>query len=246
MITFKKVFSLLVALVLMLSFSACSDVDPNYGVSEEKKTEQSAEDNANYDVNTKIMSSDRVMSNYFDISLFDEENYSEIYLGKKFEIDAEYVGDSLPVPTNIEEMKELGWTLAEGNEYNEKSLVFAYETIDVLFQNESGLKLHAKCYNSSRSSVKLEKCYVVKFRIDNDFYADSSNYHAFNINGITNTMAITDVINTLGVPSHFYEVSRECYYLDYFITKRDRRNGITVYINPADDTVTAVEFSFYK
>ena len=33
---------------------------------------------------TKIMSSDRVMSRYFDISLFDEENYSEIYLGKKF------------------------------------------------------------------------------------------------------------------------------------------------------------------
>ena len=246
MITFKKVFSLLMAFVLMLSFSACSDIDPDYGVSEEKKTEQSTKDNANYDVNTKIMSSDRVMSNYFDISLFDEENYSEIYLGKKFEIDAKYVGASLPVPTKIDEMKDLGWTLAEGNEYNEKSLVFAYETIDVLFENESGIKLHAKCYNSSRSSVKLEKCHVVKFRIDNDFYTDSSNYHAFNINGITNTMAITDVINTLGVPSHFYEVSKECYYLDYFITKRDRRNGITVYINPVDDTVTAVEFSFYK
>lgn len=246
MITFKKVFSLLIALVLMLSFTACSDIDPDYGVSKEEKTEQKAENNANYDVNTKIMSSDRVMSNYFDISLFDEENYSEIYLGKKFEIDAQYVGANLPVPTKIDEMRELGWSLAEGNEYNEKSLVFAYETIDVVFENESGLKLHAKCYNSSRSSVKLEKCYIVKFRIENDFYADSSNYHAFNINGITNTMAITDVINTLGTPSHFYEVSKESYYLDYFITKRDRRNGITVYINPVDDTVTAVEFSFYK
>lgn len=246
MITFKKVFSLLVALVLMFSFSACSDIDPDYGVSEEKKTEQNTKDNANYDMNTKIMSSDRVMSNYFDISLFDEENYSEIYLGKKFEIDAKYAEATLPVPTKIDEMKDLGWILAEGNEYNEKSLVFAYETIDVLFQNENGVKLHAKCYNSSRSSVKLEKCYVVKFRIDNDFYTDSSNYHAFNINGITNTMAITDIINTLGVPSHFYEVSKESYYLDYFITKRDRRNGITVYINPVDDTVTAVEFSYYK
>ncbi len=246
MITIKKVFSLLIALVLMLSFSACSDIDPDYGVSEEKKTEQKAEDKANYDVNTKIMSSDRVMSNYFDISLFDEENYSEIYLGKKFEIDAEYAGVKLPVPTKIYEMKDLGWTLAEGNEYNEKSLVFAYETIDVVFQNENGVKLYAKCYNSSRSSVKLEKCYVVKFRIDNDFYIDSNNYNAFNINSITNTMAITDVINTLGTPSHFYEVSKECYYLDYFITKRDRRNGITVYINPVDDTVTAIEFSFYK
>ena len=192
------------------------------------------------------MSSDRVMSNYFDISLFDEENYSDIYLGKKFEINATYSGESLPVPTSLEDMAELGWNLSDGNEYNEKSLVFAYETIDVIFENANGLKVNAKCYNSSRSSVKLEKCYVVKFRIDNDFLVDSTNYKPFNINGITNTMAVTDVIDILGTPSHFYEVSTDSYYLDYFITKRDRRNGITVYINPIDDTVTAVEFSYYK
>ena len=59
-------------------------------------------------------------------------------------------------------------------------------------------------------------------------------------------MAITDIINTLGTPSHFYAVSETSYYLDYFITKRDRRNGITVYINPVDDNITAIEFSFYK
>ena len=246
MINLKKVFSLLLVLIMVLGFAGCSDIDPDYGVSERQETQEETEDKANYDPNTKIMSSDRVMSNYFDISIFDEENYSEIYLGRKFEIDAEYVGESLPVPTKLDELNELGWQLAEGNEYNENSLVFAYETIDLIFENENGVKLYAKCYNSSRSSVKLEKCYVVKFRIDNDFYADSSNYHAFNINGITNTMAITDVINTLGAPSHFYEVSDECYYLDYFITKRDRRNGITVYINTVDDTVTAIEFSIYK
>ncbi len=246
MISFKKVFSLLLVLIMVFGFVGCSDIDPDYGVSENSETKEETQDDANYDPNTKIMSSDRVMSNYFDISLFDEENYSEIYLGKKFQIDAEYIGIKLPVPTKIGELKELGWQLAEGNEYNENSLVFAYETIDLIFQNENGIKLYAKCYNSSRSSVKLEKCYIVKFRIDNDFYTDSDNYNEFNINGITNTMAITDVINTLGTPSHFYEVSDECYYLDYFITKRDRRNGITVYINPVDDTVTAIEFSFYK
>ena len=59
-------------------------------------------------------------------------------------------------------------------------------------------------------------------------------------------MAITDVIDTLGTPSHFYKVSDNSYYLDYFATKKDRRNGITVYINPAEDSITAIEFSFYK
>ena len=136
--------------------------------------------------------------------------------------------------------------LAEGNEYNENSLVFSYETIDVVFQNENGLKVKAQCYNSSRSSVKLSKCYVVKFRIENDFYIDSNNYNPLNVNGITNTMAVTDVIDTLGTPSHFYAVSEDSYYLDYFISRRDRRNGITVYINPVDDTVTSVEISFNK
>ena len=101
-------------------------------------------------------------------------------------------------------------------------------------------------YNSSRSSVKLSKCYVVKIFIENDFYKDSENYKKFNINGITNSMAITDVIHTLGTPSHFYKVSDSCYYLDYFITKKDRRNGITVYINPIDDLILSVEFSYYK
>lgn len=243
MTTFEKFLTVLACLFLTFSVTACSEIDRGYSVSKEEET---AEDNANYDVNTKIMSSDRVMSNYFDISLFDEENYSQVYLGKKFKIDAVLSGVSLPVPARLEEMAELGWILAEGNEYNESSLVFSYETIDVVFENQNGLKVNAQCYNSSRSSVKLSKCYVVKFRIDNDFLNNSENYNPFNVSGITNTMAITDIIDTLGTPSHFYRVDENSYYLDYFITKRDRRNGITIYINPVDDTVTAVEFSFYK
>ncbi len=246
MTIFKKILTVLACLSLIFALTACSEIDLNYGVSEEKVTDETEQEVEDYEESTKIMSSDRVMSNYFDISLFDEENYSEVYLGKKFKIDAVLSGATLSVPAKLEEMETLGWTLAEGNEYNEKSLVFAYETIDVIFQNESGLKIKAQCYNSSRSSVKLSKCYVVKFYIENDFLSNSENYTPFNVSGITNTMAITDVVDTLGTPSHFYRVDENSYYLDYFISKRDRRNGITVYINPVDDTVTAVEFSFYK
>lgn len=244
--TLKRSFALLISLILIFSLCACSEIDPNYGVSESSDTSSTAEPDTDEAEDTKIISSDRVMSTFFDISLFDEENYSEIYLGKKFRIDGVFGGKNLPVPTTLKDLAEIGWVLSEGNEYNENSLVFSYETIDVVFQNENGLKVKAKCYNSSRSSVKLSECYVVQFRIENDFYVDSNNYSPFNVNGITNTMAVTDVIDTLGTPSHFYAVSEDSYYLDYFISKRDRRNGITVYINPVDDTVTSVEFSFYK
>ena len=247
--TFKRSFALLISLILMFGLCACSAMYPNYGVSDSssntsKVTESKTDKDETED--EKIISSDKVMPTFFDISLFDEENYSEIYLGKKFKIDGVYGGKNLPVPSTLKDLAEIGWVLAEGNEYNENSLVFSYETIDVVFQNENGLKVKAKCYNSSRSSVKLSECYVVQFRIENDFYVDSNNYSPFNVNGITNTMAVTDVIDTLGTPSHFYAVSEDSYYLDYFISKRDRRNGITVYINPVDDTVTSVEFSFYK
>ena len=241
----KKTIALLISLIMIFSLAACNEVDPDYGVSEKKETTEDVVENKPVE-ETKIMSSDRVMSNYFDISLFDEENYAQIYLGKKFEIKATFAGGELPVPCKLDEIKKLGWELCEGNEYNENSLVFAYETITIVLQNQDGLKITAQMYNSSRSSVKLSKCYIVKFKIENDFYVDSTNYTPFDINGITNNMAITDVINTLGTPSHFYAVSEDSYYLDYFITKRDRRNGITVYINPEDDNVTAIEFSFYK
>ena len=159
--TFKRSFSLLISLILIFSLCACSDIDPNYGVSESSNTSSTAEPDTDETEDAKIISSDRVMSTFFDISLFDEENYSEIYLGKKCEIDGVYGGKNLPVPATLEDLAKIGWVLAEGNEYNENSLVFSYETIDVVFHNESGLKVKAQCYNSSRSSVKLSECYVV-------------------------------------------------------------------------------------
>lgn len=246
MLNLKKALSLIISLILIFTLSACSEMDPDYGESKKQDSVSSVIEKSNYDENAKIMSSDRVMSNFFDISLFDEENYADIYLGKKFKIDATFIGESFPVPAKLNDLAEIGWTLSAGNEYDAESLVFAYETIETVFENKNGIKIKVYFYNSSRSSHELSECNIVKFRFENDFYNDSQNYSPFNINGITNTMAVTDIIDILGTPSHFYAVSEDNYYLDYFITKKDRRNGITVYVNPVDDIITAIEFSYYK
>ncbi|MBE6749758.1 MAG: hypothetical protein E7560_01165 [Ruminococcaceae bacterium] len=242
-----KIFCLIISVLLIFSAAACSPVDDDYGVSSvEEVTDKEAENIADENVDTTIMSLDRVMSNYFDISLFDEENYANIYLGKKFEIDATFAGDEFTVPMRMSKLEEIGWQIAEGNAYDGNSLIFTYETVDVVFINENGAKIYAQFFNSSRSSRKIKDCNIVKFKIMNDFYLNNAAYNSFSVNGITNTMAITDIVDTLGTPSHFYKVSDTSYYLDYFVTKKDRRNGITVYINPVDDLITAIEFSCYK
>lgn len=244
-LVYKRLFAVLLTISVFITvLGGCNPVDHDYGVSEPDTS--SKEPTLEIVEHDEIMSSDRVMSKYFDISLFDEENYADIFLGKKFALDIKFLGEDLVVPATLKQMSELGWELAEGNAYNSNSLVFSYETIDVTFTNANGVLISAWMYNSSRSSVTLSECKVVKIKLENNYYQDSTNYNAFNINGITNNLAITDIIDILGTPSHFYEVSDTCYYLDYFITKKDRRNGITVYINPVDDVILSVEFSYYK
>lgn len=238
----KKVISLILAGLILLSFSACSKADNQYGVKDEE-TENTG--------NTKtelpeIMTLDQKMSNYFDISVFDEENYSDIYLGKKFKFDASFDGSPLNVPEVMENLINDGWKLAEGSDYDENSLVFAKETVYVTFVNDNGAKLSALFYNSSNSSVKLLKCKIVKFRIENNYFQNPNDYDEFNVNGITNTTAVTDIIDVLGTPSHFYEVSDDNYYFDYFISKSDRRNKIRTFVNLTEDCITAIEFSYYK
>lgn len=245
MLKFTRLSALLLAFVIVFSVCGCSPVDKNYGVSSVNSSTDSSTEIEDIG-DTKIMASDRVMSRYFDISLFDEENYSEVYLGKKFKIEPVIDEINFVVPAKLHEVEALGWNLCDGNSYDANSLVFSYETVDLYFENENGVKIFAQVYNSSRSSKKLDECYIVKFKIDNAFYSSPENYIKFDVNGVNNTMAITDIIEILGVPSRFYKVSDTLYYLDYFITKKDRRNGITVYINPADDLITAIEFSFYK
>ena len=245
---FKRFFCIILSVLILLTITACGTVDEDYGKAPENENNQNTTDvvsNRN-NADTTIMSLDRVMSNYVDISLFDEENYADVYLGKKFEIEAKYLGQTLEVPTKLEDLEEYGWALADGNAYNENSLVFAYESVDIILTNADGKKISAQMFNSSKSSKSLSKCFVVKYSIDNNYYTNPQDYNSFNINGITNSMAITDIIEILGTPSHFYAVSNNCYYLDYFITKKDRRNGITVFVNPIDDIITKIEISYYK
>lgn len=234
--------------VTVLSLSACAPVDKNYGVqsSEPVQVQKTAKKAPGNVRRPAIMSDDKVMPKFVDISLFDEENYSSVYLGKKFRFNVTYSGSELNAPTTLAAMEKNGWKLAENEKYNEESLIYACDSVDAVFTNESGASLKAVFYNSSNSSVKMKKCSIVKLRVDNNFYQNTEAYNEFNVNGVNNRMAITDIIDTLGTPSHFYGISENNYYLDYFISRDDRRNGITVYIDPTNDSITAIEFSYYK
>ncbi len=245
-----RLFLLCCALFSVLSLTSCNPLDQDYGThsepSETDGTSTSSSSAAESIPQPEIMSLDRVMSQFVDISLYDEENYSAVYLGKRFKFQVRYVGDDFSLPTKIATLAKSGWTLSDKNEYDEESSIFAGESINAVFEREDGKTITATFYNSANNSVKLKKCNIVKFRIENDFYTDPGNFSEFNVNGLTNRMAVTDIIDTLGMPSHFYSISKDEYYLDYFITEKDKRNGITVYINTTDDAVTAVEFSYYK
>lgn len=248
MLNFKRICCLIFVIGIVFSMSSCDPVDSLYGTESngseiiEGTSIKSIKDISH----PTIMSSDRIMSKYVDISLFDEENYAEVYLGKRFKFNVSVESNELSVPTTIKAIGKSGWKLVENSQYNFDSMVFAGESVDAVFENEQGKQIKALFYNSSNKSVKLSKCKIVKFRIENDFYTNPDNYIEFNVNGINNKLAITDIIDNLGTPSHFYSISGDNYYLDYFVSKDDRRNGITVHINPVDDSITAVEFSHYK
>lgn len=241
---FIKYVAFIMALILMLTTIGCSKVDNDYGVSSEALAD--TESVQSLQSLPEVYSLDNKMSKYFDISLFDEENYANIYLGRNFKIKANYSGSEFVFPITMEDIAKNGWHLVSGSDYDENSLVYAKETVDLYFTNEEGAKIWALFYNSSNSSVRLSKCNIAKFRIENNYFKTKEKYHKFNVNGITNTTVITDIIQILGTPSHFYQMTEDTYYFDYFLQKRDRRNKIRVYINLTDDSVTAVEFSCYK
>lgn len=238
---------LLTALTVLL-LSACSPVDRDYAVSSESSVSSATSVKSAPEgiIHPAIMSDDKIMPQFADISVFDEENYSEVYLGKKFKFKVTYADDEFTVPTKLSVLQKKGWKLTQNSQYDEESLVYACDFVETVLEKDDGVKISAIFYNSSNSSVQLKKCNIVKFKIENDFYTNAKSYHKFNVNGINNNMAITDIIDTLGTPSHFYGIAENNYYLDYFISEKDRRNGITVHINPSDDSITAVEFSYYK
>lgn len=194
----------------------------------------------------EIKSDDTVMPKYFDISLYDEENYADIYLGKKFEFNITYCGSQLTVPSSLKQINKDGWQFAENSEFNEDSAVRAGASAEVSFVNEYNKYINAVFYNDKNSSTVLKKCRLVKFKIpENILDNPDSFYGQFWVNGISNESAISDIVSYLGAPSHFYAVSETEYYLDYFILEKDKRSGITVYVDPTDDGVRSIEFSYY-
>lgn len=231
-----KLLATLMSIVIVLSLSACSEVD---NVSDVMPDETEIKTTSYVEL-PEIATLDKKMSTYFDISLFDEENYANIFLGKKFKFDITFNEKALTVPTTLEELNKNGFNISAGSDYDDDSYIYARETVTLEFTGEN-TTFTALFYNSSNSSVRLKKCKIAKIRIENN--GDTPD---FNINGIHNTSAVTDVIDALGTPSHFYAMTDDTYYFDYFILKTDRRNKIRVYVDLINDSVTAVEFSYYK
>ena len=241
---FLKPLSLIIAIVLLLSFSGCAKPDNNFGVKEEISDEADAIEVESQ--TQKITSLDSMMSKYFDITLFDEENYSNIYLGSKFKLNAKYNGTKFTFPCRLYTLERKGWELVDGSDYNKNSLIYAKETAELTFSNRYSNKITVLFFNPLNTSVRLSECNAVKFRIKNDYVKNQDSYPKFNINGITNTSVLTDIFEVLGTPSHFYKKSENSYYFDYFYEESDRRNKIRIYVNLNYDIITEIEFSNYK
>lgn len=241
----KRILSITLCCVFILCLSACEKFDENYGksssVSEKKEQKATSEE-----IKTpEIISDDSVMPTYIDISLYDEENYADIYLGKDFKYQVTYVGSMLEVPSSYKKITKDGWSLVPSDEYNEDSQILAGKSLEIEFVNSYGKRLTAVFYNAKKSSASLKKCPIVKFIIKENIIDANAEYGQFWVNGVSNVSAITDIIERLGSPSHFYCVSENKYYLDWFITESDRRSGITIYVDIAEDHIDAIEFSYY-
>ncbi|MBE6727209.1 MAG: hypothetical protein E7562_01010 [Ruminococcaceae bacterium] len=193
-----------------------------------------------------IKSDDQVMPLYFDISLYDEEDYAQIYLGKGFKFDFSYGGNQMKLPSSFDEISGEGWSVYD-SQYNENSLIKAGETIEIQFANKFGKQLALTFFNKESSSLKLSECAVVKYSVkENNSIKKGCVYDQFSINGISNFSAITDVIYTLGAPSHFETFYENEYRLHYFVSKADRRDRITVIIDVQNDCVNGVEIAKYN
>lgn len=248
----KNIFKMIMVTALILclvSLSACTPFDSDYGESVNSEVDTAPVVSQKTYPNAKIpeiMSDDEVMPMFFDISLYDEENYADIYLGKRFEYNFTYAGSEITVPTTYKEMTKNGWRFIDGGETDINMTLQAGKSLKASFVNDYNKQIIAVFFNSSRSTASLKKCQIVKFIVpENSLNVENSVYGQFWINGVNNGSAITDVIEYLGAPSHFYAASENEYYLDYFLFEKDKRSGITVYINPVDDCVNSIEVSYY-
>lgn len=242
----KRLLSILAIFALVLtciSLVGCSEVDDNYGV----ESDVTSSDVVTEVEIPEIKSTDKIMPTYFDISLYDEENYSKVYLGKDYEYRITYSGSNLSLPTSYKTLMKEGWSFENPEEYSEKTVVFAGEQLQIRFINEYENVIDVVFYNSDKSSQTIKKCEIVKFVIaENSLNVPESKFGQFWVNGVSNGSAITDVIERLGAPSHFYAVSDTEYHLDYFISAKDKRSGIMVVIDPVNDNVNSIEVSYYN
>lgn len=240
----KRILSVLLCFAIALSLSACGEFEKG-GSSSVENTDTTSEEKTEIKI-PEIKSDDTVMPSYVDISLYDEENYSDIYLGKNFKFKVTYAGSAIKLPWTYRDILEEGWVLVPSDEYSENSQILAGKSITADFTNDYKKTITAVFYNGENSSVSLKECPIVKFIIkENGLNIPESKYGQFWVNGISNVSAITDIIECLGSPSHFYRVSENKYYLDWFISASDRRSGITVYVDTAEDHIDAIEFSLY-
>ena len=245
----KKPLRGLVLIILALSLcllAGCSKVDEDYGVSSKP---QSAADTVSYPKNVKIptiKSSDTVMPLYFDISLYDEENYSKIFLGKKYTFKATYAGSNISVPTTLNELNKKGWDINDDN-YSSGSDIKAGLMLECDFINRDGKILTAYFHNESTKTVRIADCKIVRIAIpQNNLFTGAKEYGGFWVNGVTNSAALTDVFQILGAPSHFHADSKTEYTLNWFKYEKDRRNKITAKINTEHDCVTYIAISSYE
>ena len=243
----SKLIALVLCVLSVLLLTSCEKMDEDYGKSEKAEVTETSETAKGTElVYPEIKSSDNVMPKYFDISRYDEENYSDIYLGKKFDYNITYAGSVLKLPSSYSKMNRLGWKLAESGRYKKDSVVMAGSTLEVELYNEYDNRIIAVFHNSSKSSKKLTKCDIVKFVIpENCLNTTNSYYGQFWVNGVTNQSAINNIVETLGAPSHFYAVDAHHYYLDYFFSADNKRSGITVHVDPENDIVLSIEFADY-
>ena len=77
-----RVITLVLLTAVLCVACGCEKLDANYGKKSEEKNTENVEDAPL--VYPEIKSTDTTMPKYFDISLFDEENYSSVYLPLNF------------------------------------------------------------------------------------------------------------------------------------------------------------------
>lgn len=244
----KRLTCLLICCVFVFGLVGCEKFDSDYGKSMVESTEEKSDEYKNIKI-PEIKSDDSIMPTFVDISLYDEENYADIYLGEDFEYNITYCGEEITVPTTYADFTAKGWVLADTNSYKADSQIQVGKSLEVDFVKtceEKTIKITAVFYNKGMTLTTLEKCPVVKFKIkENVLFKTDSQYTNFVVNGVSNASAITDIVEVLGAPSHFYRISNNKYYLDWFITSKDRRSEITIYVDMAEDHIDAIEFSYY-